>query len=109
MIDLKPALDEKKLDARILRDFEKYSNKQYKNALGDLLPSKMIPVFVRLSGIDPETTVNQITAEQRRAVRQLLKNFTLTIEKPAPIEEAIVTKGGVHVKEINSAPWNPSL
>lgn len=109
VIDLKPALDEKKLDARILRDFEKYSNKQYKNALGDLLPSKMIPVFVRLSGIDPETTVNQITAEQRRAVRQLLKNFTLTIEKPAPIEEAIVTKGGVHVKEINSGTMESVL
>ncbi len=109
VIDLKPALDEKKLDARLLRDFEKYHNKQYKNALSDLLPSKMIPVFVELSEINPELIVNQITAEQRRAIGRLLKNFGLTVEKPASLNEAIVTKGGVNVKEINSSTMESNL
>ena len=108
-IDLKPALDEKKLDMRLLRDFEKYSNKMYKNALDDLLPSKMIPVFVHLSKIDPEMQVNQITAEQRKDIISLLKNFTVTVEKPAPLDEAIVTKGGVDVKEINSTTMESDI
>lgn len=100
-IDLKPALDEKTLDARVLSDFEKYRNKDFANALGDLLPQKMIPVVVRESGIDPHTKVNAITREQRKTLVALLKGLRIALTGFRPIEEAIVTRGGVSVREIN--------
>lgn len=100
-IDLKPALDEKKLDARILRDFEKYCNREFCNALGDLAGRTMIPVLVRLSGIAPDTRVNSITREQRRALLQLFKAFPVSISGARPVSDAIVTAGGVDVKEVD--------
>ncbi len=100
-IDLKPGLDEKKLDARLLRDFEKYANKEYKNALGDLLGSKMIPVVIRLSDIPEDTRVNHITREQRMKLLHLLKAFPVAVSGARPIDEAIVTAGGVSTKEVN--------
>lgn len=100
-IDLKPALSEEQLDNRLLRDFEKYSNRNFSNALDDLLPQKLIPVVVELSGILPDTKVNQITKEQRKGLCRLLKNLTLNITGLRPIDEAIITRGGVNVKEID--------
>ncbi len=101
VIDLKPALDEEQLDKRILRDFEEQINKQFRNSLGGLLPSKMIPVAVRLSGIDPEKPVHDITREERKNLVHLLKNLTLTITGTRPFPEAIITQGGVSVKDVN--------
>ena len=100
-IDLKPGLDEKKLDARLLRDFEKYANRDFANSLGDLAGKAMIPVLVRLSGIPAETKVNSITREQRHELLKLLKSFPVSITGPRPIDEAIVTSGGVSTREIN--------
>ena len=100
-IDLKPALDEKTLDTRLIRDFEKNSNKIFQNSLADLLPSKMIPVIVRLSCIPATQKVNQITKEQRQKLVKLLKSLPFTITSFRPISEAIVTSGGVNVKEID--------
>lgn len=100
-IDLKPALDEKKLDARILRDFEKYSNKEFKNALADLAGHTMIPVLVRLSGIPEDTKVNSITREQRMRLLRLFKAFPVSVSGTRPIDEAIVTAGGVSTKKID--------
>jgi len=100
-IDLKPALDDKKLDARLLRDFEKYANRDFSNALGDLANKTMIPVLVDLSAIPPDTKVNSITRQQRAALLNLLKNFKIEVIGPRPIEEAIITSGGVDVREIN--------
>ena len=101
VIDLKPALDEKTLDARILSDFDKYKNKDFANALGDLLPQKMIPEIIRLSGIDPHVKVNAVTREQRRSLVALLKGLRVRLRGFRPIEEAIVTRGGVSVREVN--------
>lgn len=100
-LDLKPALSEKQLDNRLLSDFEKYINKNFSNALSDLLPSKLIPVIIEFSGISPYEKVNNITKEQRKNLVCLLKNFTFTVKGLRPIEEAIITSGGVSVKEIN--------
>lgn len=100
-IDLKPVLPEEKLDARIQRDFLKYSRKQFKNALDDLLPNLMIPVMIKFSGIPPEKQVNQISREERHNLVKLFKNMTCEITGARPIDEAIVTSGGVDVKEIN--------
>ncbi len=100
-IDLKPALDEKTLDARLLSDFKSNSNKDFVNSLGALLPSKMIPVFVKECGIDERKKVNAITKEERKKILTTLKNFRITLSSFRPIEEAIVTSGGVNVKEIN--------
>ena len=100
-IDLKPALDEKKLDARILRDFEKYANKEFKNSLCDLAGYTMIPVLVRLSGIPEDEKVNVITRGQRMKLLQLFKAFPVAVSGTRPIDEAIVTSGGVCTKEIN--------
>ena len=100
-IDLKPALDEKKLDARILRDFEKYQNREFANSLGELAGRTMIPVLIKLSGIDPEKRVNSITREERKTLLQLFKAFPVSISGTRPINEAIVTAGGVSVKEID--------
>ncbi|EGW40720.1 NAD(P)/FAD-dependent oxidoreductase [Desulfosporosinus sp. OT] len=100
-IDLKPALTQEQLDARVQRDFQKYSNKQFKNALDDLLPQSLIPVMIRLSGINPERVVHQINREERKHLVGLLKELPLTITDTLSIETAIVTAGGVDVKEIN--------
>ncbi len=100
-IDLKPALDEDKLDKRIQRDFLENSNKNFINALDSLLPKKLVPVIVKLSGIKPSQKVNQITRAEREGLVYLLKNLKLTINGFRPIEEAIVTSGGVSVKDIN--------
>lgn len=108
-IDLKPALDMKELDKRILRDFEKYKNKHFKNSLDELLPQKMIPVIVGLSKIDPEKSVNSITKEERINLASLLKGLKLTIIGTRPIEEAIITKGGINVKEIDPSTMESKL
>ena len=103
VLDLKPALDEQKLDARLLRDFEKYQNRNFENALSDLLAAKMIPVVVARSGIAPEKKVNSITRAERRALLELIKGFSIEIQGLRPVEEAIVTAGGVRVSEIHPA------
>ncbi|MCX7749791.1 MAG: NAD(P)/FAD-dependent oxidoreductase [Clostridia bacterium] len=108
-IDLKPALNEEKLYERLQRDFEKYSRKQLKNALDDLLPQKMIPVIIELSGVSPDKFVNQITREERKNLVKLLKNLELTITGARPIEEAIVTAGGVCVDEINPSTMESKI
>ena len=108
-VDFKPALDEEKLDARLLRDFEKYKNKDFMNSLSDLLPRKAIPVIVKESGIDAETKVHQVTREQRRALVSLIKHFPLTPAALRPIEEAIVTSGGVKVSEVNPKTMESKL
>jgi len=100
-IDLKPALSEEDLDKRIIRDFEKNINKQFKNSLNELLPQKLIPVIIALSGIDESKEVHQITKQERKSLVQLLKGFTVAISGTRPIEEAIVTSGGINLKEIN--------
>ncbi|MCQ2478925.1 MAG: aminoacetone oxidase family FAD-binding enzyme, partial [Clostridia bacterium] len=100
-IDLKPALNEQQLDARILRDFDEFKNKDFANSLDKLLPKSLIPVVVKLSGIDSNTKVNQISREQRQSLCKLLKSFKLTVTDFRPIEEAIITDGGVSVKDIN--------
>lgn len=101
VIDLKPALDEQTLDKRIQRDFAENTNKDFINSLSKLLPNKLIPVIVKLSGIEPSEKVNQITKPQRQNLVQLLKNFTVNISDFRPINEAIITSGGIDVKEIN--------
>ena len=108
-IDLKPGLDEKKLDARILRDFEKFSNREFKNALGELAGRTMIPVLVRLSGIPEDTKVNAITREQRQRLLRLFKAFPVSVSNPRPIDEAIVTAGGVSTKEVNPRTMESKL
>ncbi len=100
-IDLKPALDEAALDRRLLSDFSKYSNRNFSNGLDDLLPQKLIAPFVRLSGISPFRKMNEITKTERRSLVSLLKNFSVTVLRARPIDEAIVTSGGVSVKEID--------
>ena len=100
-IDLKPALDEEQLDRRLLRDFEENKNRQFKNALGGLFPMKLIPVMRDLSGIHPDKKVNEITREERRAFVGLIKNLPLTVAGLRGYEEAVITKGGVSVKDIN--------
>ena len=101
LIDLKPALDEKTLDNRIQRDFSAEKNRDFINSLGKLLPAKLIPVVVKLSGIAPEKKVNQITREERFKLMDLIKNFPVTVKDLRPIDEAIITSGGVDVSEIN--------
>ncbi len=101
VLDLKPALDEKQLDKRLISDFTKYINKNFSNALSDLLPSKMIDPFVKLTGIAPTTKVNSLTKDDRKKIISLLKGMPFTVEKRRPIAEAIITAGGVSVKEID--------
>ena len=108
-IDLKPALTMEKLDDRVIRDFEKNSRKQFKNSLNDLLPQKMIPVVIKLSGINPEKFVNQITKEERHTLINILKSMTLTIDGSRPISEAIITAGGVKTDEINPATMESKI
>ncbi len=108
-INLKPALDEKTLDARILSDFQKYQNKDFQNALGDLLPAKMIPIILRRSGIPPHKKVNSVTKEERKALRDLLHGLRISLDGFRPINEAIVTKGGVSIREINPKTMESKL
>jgi len=100
-IDLKPALSEEKLSERILRDFKQYNRKIFANSLGDLLPRKLIPVIVRLSGISADKTVSEITREERLRLVKLLKNLNITVTGSGSFSEAIVTAGGIKVSEIN--------
>ena len=100
-IDLKPALSGEQLDARILRDFEEAKNKQFKNSLNHLFPAKLIPVIIERSGIDPEKQVNEVTAEERKRLVDLTKAFSVTLTGLRGYNEAIVTQGGVNVKEVN--------
>lgn len=100
-VNLKPALSIEQLDARVQRDFRKFSNKQFKNVLDDLLPQSLIPVMIRLSGIKPDRVVHQINREERKRLLGLLQALPLTIQDTLPIEAAIVTAGGVDVKEVN--------
>lgn len=100
-VDMKPGLSYEQLDARILRDFSENNNKNFINSIGGLLPRKMIPVAVKLSGIKPTEKVNQITKEQRHKFAEVLKKFKITVNDFSPIEEAIVTSGGVKVSEID--------
>lgn len=100
-IDLKPAMDLEQLDRRLLRDFEENKNRQFKNALGALLPVKLIPVMVKLSGIPGEKKVNEIIREERKRFAELIKKLTLTVTGTRGFAEAVITRGGVSVKEIN--------
>ncbi|HOJ77761.1 MAG TPA: NAD(P)/FAD-dependent oxidoreductase [Bacillota bacterium] len=108
-IDLKPALTVEELDRRLQRDFEKYSRKLYKNALDDLLPKSLIPVMIELSKIDGLKPVHQVTRAERQQLVGLFKGLALLVEKPRPFSEAIVTAGGVNVKEINPKTMESKL
>ena len=109
IIDLKPALSFEKLDQRILRDFDTEKNKSFKNSLDKLLPQKLIPEIIRISKIPSEIKVNSITKEQRESLAKTLKNFEVTIKKFRPIEDAIITAGGVNIKEINPRTMESKL
>ncbi len=109
LLDLKPALSEEQLDRRILRDFEEGPNRQFKNSLGGLFPSRMIPVMVELSGIDPEKSVNNITRQERLDFVKLIKNVPITILKTRDFNEAIITRGGVNVKEVDPSTMESKL
>ena len=100
-IDLKPALNDKKLNDRILRDFNETKNKQFKNSLDKLLPQKLIPIIIKRSKIDPNKKVNEITKKEREELIKIIKNFDLIIKKFRPIEDAIITSGGINIREIN--------
>lgn len=108
-INLKTALTGEQLDSRIQRDFEKFARKQFQNSLSELLPKSLIPVIIKLSGIPDEKPVHQITREERLKLVQLLQELTLTVTKPRPIKEAIVTAGGISVKEVNPKTMESKL
>lgn len=108
-IDLKPALTDEQLDARILRDFSENTNKNFINALNSLLPKKLVPVIVKLSGINLSTKVNQITKEQRKNLVQLLKGMCITVTGFRPVAEAIITSGGVDISQINPKTMESKL
>ena len=109
VIDLKPALSVEQLDQRVLRDFDENMNKQFKNAIGKLFPAKLIPIMLELSGIDPDKKVNLISKEERHHFVWLMKNFEMTIKGLRDFNEAIITKGGVKVKEINPSTMESKL
>lgn len=108
-IDLKPALDEQKLDQRILRDFEQYQNRNIENALQDLYPRTLIPIMVERAGIDPETQANSVTRQQRRALLELTKRFEIEVAGLRPVAEAIITAGGIKVKEVDPKTMESKL
>lgn len=108
-LDLKPALDDKQLDARILKDFSKNMNKDFINSLDALLPKALIPVIVELSGINPHQKVNSITSSLRKGFTELLKNIEFNVTGFCPIEQAIITSGGISVKEINPSTMESKL
>lgn len=109
VLDLKPALSREQLDARIVRDFSEMQNKQFKNGLDKLLPKKMIPVVLSLSGIDPNKPIHSVTKEERQRIVELLKGMELHLERLRGYNEAIITKGGVSVKEINPGTMESNL
>lgn len=108
-IDLKPALSEEQLDARILRDFDTVKNKQFKNALGGLYPAKLIPIVVRLTGISPNKSVNEISRQERQKLISITKKLSLTLTGVRDYNEAIITQGGIDIKEINPATMESKL
>lgn len=108
-IDLKPALDSEKLDKRICRDFEEFKNKHLINALDELLPKALIPVIIKLSGIDPHKSVNSITKEERLTLLKNIKELTLSAKAFRPIDEAIITSGGIKVSEINPSTMESKI
>ena len=108
-IDLKPSLSEEQLDARVLREFEANHNKQFKNAIGGLFPSKLIPVMIAQSGIDSEKKVNVISKEERQGFVRLIKNFEMTLTRLRDYKEAIITQGGIKVKEVNPSTMESKL
>ena len=108
-IDLKPALDEVQLDKRLLRDFEESLNRDFANSLDKLLPKSIIPVIINMSGINPHTKVNQISREERQSLINAIKHFRLNVTGFRPIEEAIITSGGISVKEIDPATMMSKL
>lgn len=108
-IDLKPALNADELDKRIQKDFIKYSNKDFKNALNELLPRKLIDTIIQLSNIDENKKVNSITKDERKALVNVIKNLEMTITKLRPIDEAIVTSGGINVKEIDPSTMQSKI
>ena len=108
-IDLKPALTEEQLDQRVLRDFEENHNRQFKNAITKLFPTKLIPVMLELGGIDPEKKVNSIEKEERKQFVHLIKHFRMTLTGLRDYPEAIITKGGVNVKEIDPGTMESKL
>ncbi len=109
LLDLKPALTIEQLDKRILRDFDDAPNKQFKNVIGSLFPSKLVPVMVALSGIDPEKSANNVTREERMAFAALIKNVPMTVIGTRGFNEAIITRGGVKVKEIDPSTMESKL
>ena len=109
VIDLKPAMTEEQLDKRILRDFDENKNKQFRNSVSKLLPSKLIPIIIDLSGIDPDKKVNEISKEERNHFVHLLKNLTMTINGLRGWNEAIITKGGINVKDVNPSTMESKL
>ena len=109
VIDLKPAMTEEQLDKRILRDFDENKNKQFRNSVSKLLPSKLIPIIIDLSGIDPDKKVNEISKEERGHFVHLLKNLTMTINGLRGWNEAIITKGGINVKDVNPSTMESKL
>ncbi|MDD7793851.1 NAD(P)/FAD-dependent oxidoreductase [Clostridium sp. 'White wine YQ'] len=108
-INLKPALDNQELDKRIQKDFQKFLNKDFKNSLDELLPKKLIPIIIKLSGIDENKKVNSITKEERKKLVELIQNLTFTVKGLRPIEEAIVTAGGIDTKEIDPSTMKSKL
>ena len=108
-LDLKPALDEPELDKRLVSDFSRHANSDFVNALDDLLPKKLIEPFVDLTGIPPRQKIHDLTRQQRRRVLELLKALPVEITGPRPVEEAIVTSGGVSVKEVNPSTMESKL
>lgn len=108
-LDLKPALSEEQLDKRILRDFEDNQNKQFKNSLNGLYPSKLVPVMTELSGIAPEKKVHEITREERKGLVELTKHFPLRVTGTGDWTEAVITQGGIIVKEVNPSTMESKL
>lgn len=108
-LDLKPALSSEQLDKRILRDFEDNKNKQFKNAVDGLFPARLVPVMIQLSGINPEKKVHEITREERKFFIECIKGLTLTVTGTRGFEEAIITRGGIKVKEVNPSTMESKL
>ena len=108
-VDLKPALDFETLDKRVLRDFEEFKNKDFINSLDKLLPQKLIPVVARLSGIDERKKTNEITRDERHKFVSLLKDLRFTVKEFRPIDEAIISSGGIAVKEINPSTMESKI
>lgn len=109
ILDLKPALDDAKLEVRFLRDLEKYANRRMEHALEDLFPRSMIPVLLRRAGIDPTQRANALTKERRRSLLEMTKHFSIRLLGPRPIEEAVITRGGVCVREVDPKTMRSKL